>query len=268
MSPPVVHPTAVVDGGAELADGVEIGAYAVVGPDVRLGSGCRVGPHAVVSGHTEIGAGTMIHAHAVVGGPPQDLKYRGEPTRLFVGERNQIREGVTINTGTELGGGETRIGNDSFFMANSHVAHNAVVGNNSILVNSASLAGHVKLGDNCLISGMSGVHQFCRVGRFAVMSGGSMTSLDLPPFMIADGRNGLIRGINMVGLRRAGFKRDVIKVLKEVYKIFYKSEFIGTRALELIEERYGDIAEAMEFVDFVRTSKRGVNQVKGLGRRG
>ena len=261
-----IHPTAIVDESAVIADNVEIGPYCIVEADVKIGSGCKLMAHSMVMRYTSMGENNIVHPNACIGNIPQDFGFKDVESFVEIGSNNTFREGATVHRGTGEGT-TTVVGNSNYFMTGAHVGHNSRIGNNNIMVNFASAAGHVQMADNCLISGLCGIHQFCRVGRFAVMSGGSMTSLDLPPFMIADGRNGLIRGVNMVGLKRNGFSRETIKVLKSIYNIFYKENLKGSDALLKIEAQYSAVPEAMEFVEFVRASKRGVNQIKGVSRR-
>lgn len=250
-----IHPTAVVHPGAVLGDGCVVGPHAVVDGDVVLGPGCVVGPGAYVTGHTTLGARNRIHAGAVVGDAPQDFKYAGQPTRLRIGDDNVFREHVTVHRSNRLDE-DTVVGNGNFFMASSHVGHNCHVGNQNILANGALLAGHVTLADRAFISGNCLVHQFCRIGRLAMMQGGSAISKDLPPFAVARGDNGMC-GLNVVGLRRAGFDAAERLALRRLYHHLFRSP--GRRAALLEEARtLFPSAACAEMVDFVAAARRGV----------
>ena len=214
---PRIHPSALVEEGAEVAPGCRIGPFAVIGPEVRLAEGVEVKPHAVVTGWTEIGPGTVIFPHATVGEIPQDLKYRGERTRLIVGARCRIREGATLNTGTEGGGGVTRVGDDCLIMTGAHVGHDAQVGDRVILANAVALAGHVEIGDDVIIGGLSGVHQFVRIGRGAMIGALTMVAHDVLPFGLVQGPRGALEGLNLTGLKRRGVARDEIAALRAAY---------------------------------------------------
>ncbi len=253
-----IHPSAVVDPGAELGNDVEIGPFAVVGPGVILHDGVWIGPQAVVMGPSEIGAGSRIFSFAAIGGDPQDLKYRGEPSRVIIGERNTFREGCTVNRGTVGGGGVTRIGSDNLFMAGSHVAHDGQVGNHCVFANYAAIAGHVVVHDRAILGGFSGVHQHSRVGRCAMVSGGAMAALDVPPFTIAQGDRARLYGLNLVGLRRAGISGAVQQALKQAYReIFHQGQPFRI-ALEQAREAWADVPEVIELVEFMERSGRGV----------
>lgn len=259
-----VHPTAIVDPSAELHDEVELGPYAVVGPGVVLHAGVRVGAHAVVSGPTVVGERTRIFHHAVVGEEPQDKKYEGETTRLVIGKDNTIREFVSINRGTERGGGLTSIGDDNFFMAYSHVAHDCRIGNGCVLANSVALAGHVTIEDNAVLGGLVGVHQHSRIGRCAMLGGGAMAAQDVPPFTIAQGDRARLFGLNIVGLRRNGFDRDTISALKGAYRELFAQGTPLRIALEQVREFYVDVPEVIELVSFIEAaSVRGVCRSAG-----
>ncbi len=262
-----IHSTAVVDPEAKLADDVEIGPYCIVGPHVEMGPGCRLISQCNVVGYTIMGKNNIVHPFANVGGPPQDYSF--DPSMvsyLRIGDNNIFREYFTANSATKEGEA-TVIGNNCFFLAYTHVAHDCHVGNGVVMVNFSGLTGHVHVGDNSLISGLSGVHQFCRVGRMAVLSGGSQTSLDIPPFMIADGRNGGIRGVNLVGLKRRGFSTETIRVIKDMYDIMFRSGLNTTNAVKKVETDLPQIPEVVEFLEFVKTTKRGILQGRGSARR-
>jgi UDP-N-acetylglucosamine acyltransferase len=252
-----IHQMSVVSPEADIAEDAIIGPFCTVGPNVKIGSGTELVSHCNVAGHTVIGKNNKFYAGSSVGTPPQDISYTGYVSYLKIGDGNTFREGFTANLG-EGEGSETVIGNNCYFMANSHVAHNCRVGDRVIAVIHSGFAGYTEVGDGVILSGLSGTHQFVRIGRFAMMSGGSVTSKDVPPFVIADGRNGAIKSLNLVGLRRNGFSRDVIKALKELFKIYFKSDLSVPNALAKIEAEVEQISEVKEFVEFVRASKRGV----------
>lgn len=253
-----IHPSAVVDPGAELGPDVEIGPFAVVGPGVILHEGVWIGPQAVISGPTTIGAHTRVFSFAAIGGDPQDLKYRGERSEVVIGARNIFREGCTVNRGTIGGGGVTRIGSDNMFMAGSHVAHDCQVGSHCVFANYAAIAGHVTVDDRAVLGGFSGVHQHSRVGRSAMVSGGAMAALDVPPFTIAQGDRARLFGLNLVGLRRAGMPTSVQQALKQAYReIFHQGQPLRI-ALEHARETWAEVAEVIELVEFMEKSTRGV----------
>ncbi|HNC97835.1 MAG TPA: acyl-ACP--UDP-N-acetylglucosamine O-acyltransferase [Myxococcota bacterium] len=258
-----IHATAVVDPRAEIGTDVEIGPFSVIGADVVLRDRVVVGPHVVINGPTVIGEETKIYAGAALGGDPQDLKYRGEPTRLELGARNIIREHVTLSRGTRGGGGVTRIGDDNLFMAGSHVAHDCQVGNHCIFANYAAIAGHVHVQDRAILSGFVGVHQFTRVGRCAMVSGGAMVVQDVPPFCIAQGDRARLFGLNIVGLRRAGMKLAGIQALKAAYRELYHQGLPMRIALEQVREVYSDVSEVVELVEFIAGSQRGTCRSAG-----
>jgi len=252
-----IHPTAVVDPKAVIDDGVEIGPLCVVGPDVKIGKGTKLLSQCSIMGDTILGEDNVIYPFVSLGGPAQDYEFAGHVSYLKIGDRNTFREGFTANCGTKAES-ETVIGNECYFMANSHVAHNAVIGNNVILVNDAMVAGYTAIGDRAILSGITAVHQFCRVGRLSMLGGCCAISKDLPPFMTCFSKNNTVRGLNIVGLKRNGYPKETIRALKEVYRIFYASHLNTTQALKRIESEIEQLSEVIEFVEFVRTSKRGV----------
>ena len=253
-----VHPTAIVASTAELARGVRIGPYAVVGPQVRLGARTRVGAHAIVQGRTTIGADNRIFPFASLGGPPQDLKYRGEPSRLEIGDGNAIREYVTMNPGTAAGGMMTRIGSGSLFMANSHVGHDCHVGDTVVLANSAALAGHVVVEDHAIIGGLAGVHQFTRVGESSMCGAGAMVSQDVPPFCMASGDRARLFGLNVIGLKRRGFPEETVRALKRAYRSLFQGAGPLEAAVAQARAAGGHVPEVARLVAFVVASERGV----------
>jgi UDP-N-acetylglucosamine acyltransferase len=245
--------------GAELGVGVRLGPYAIIGPRVRLADGGDVQAHAVVHGWTEVGARTVLCSHAVAGGPPQDLKYNGEDTRLVIGEDNMIREGVTLNTGTVGGGGITRIGSKNILMANSHVAHDCSVGSNVILANNVMLAGHVHVEDGAILNGGVGVHHFTTIGRLAYVGGLSRITRDVPPFMITEGHPSRVRGTNVIGLKRAGVSEETVNAVKEAFKLLYRSDLPGREAFDRLRQTYDDplVTELVDFVEASMTGRHG-----------
>jgi UDP-N-acetylglucosamine acyltransferase len=259
-----IHPTAIVDSTVQLGDDVEIGAYSIVRGRVILGNRVRIGPHAVVTGDTEIGEETRVFPFASIGDDPQDLKYRGEPTTLVIGARNTFRESSTVNRGTALGSGITRIGDDNLFMAGSHVAHDSTVGSHCVFANYAAIAGHVNIADRAVLGGFAGVHQHSRVGRCAMVAGGAMATQDVPPFCIAQGDRARLLGLNVVGLRRAGFPLPVMTALKDAYRDLFQKGMPLRIAAEHVREEYGqDIPEVIELVDFCESSTRGICRSAG-----
>jgi UDP-N-acetylglucosamine acyltransferase len=255
-----IHPTAVVEAGAEVDPSCEIGPYAFVGPHVRMGARNVVGAHAVVTGRTTLGAGNRIFPHAVVGEVPQDLKYRGEPTALAIGDRNTFRECVTINTGTVQGGGVTTIASGCLFMAYSHVGHDCRVGDGAIIANSVALAGHVILEDHVHFSGLAAAHQFCRVGRLAFVSGLTGVTMDVPPYCTVVGARAELAGLNSVGMQRAGMGEEQIGRVKQAYKILFRSNLGLAEALSQLEGELGAHAEVAHLLAFVRGSQRGITR--------
>jgi UDP-N-acetylglucosamine acyltransferase len=254
-----IDSTAIVSANALLAPDVVVGAYAVIGPNVSIGSGCIVGPFTRVEGPTAIGERNQFYGHASIGGPPQDLKYNGEHTELAIGNDNIFREFVTINRGTTGGGGKTTIGNENFFMAYSHVAHDCHVGSHTIFANNATLAGHVEIADYATIGAFSAVHQFCRVGEHAFVGGGSMITQDVMPYAkTVASRDNRSYGINTIGLERKGFSKETVEALQRAYRILIRSKLRADEALQKIEDELGLFPEARYLVEFVRASKRGI----------
>jgi UDP-N-acetylglucosamine acyltransferase len=256
----LIHPSAVVHPKAELGKDVEIGAFAYVGEHVKLGDGCKLLHHAAVEGHTEIGANNEIGSFSVIGGKPQDLKYKGEPTRLVIGDNNSFRENVTINTGTVSGGGVTTIGNNCLVMAYCHVAHDCNVGNNVIMANYSGLSGHVTLEDWVILSGVCGVTQFLRVGKHAFVGGMTAVRKDVAPYVIMVGDPSAVRGLNLVGLRRRGFEGDRLKAVMEAYRIYFDQGLEKEQALVEIDRRFPDQPDVRYFADFIRKSENGIGR--------
>ena len=257
-----VHPTAIIEAGADLADDVVIGPYAIIGPKVRISAGTTVGAHATLSGRTTIGKNNRIFAHAALGGIPQDKKYAGEDTELVIGDGNTIREFCTFNTGTAQGGGVTRIGNDNWIMAYAHVAHDVILGNHCILANNASLAGHAIVGDWVILGGLTGVHQFVRIGSHAMTGAASLLIQDLPPFVICQGNPAAPHGLNSEGLKRRGFAPEAVAALRRAYKAIYREGKTVAEASQMLSAIEAEIPEHGAHVEllrtFIQTSTRGI----------
>ena len=249
---------AVVHAGARIGAGATIGPFCVIGDNVVIGDRCRLESQVVVEGPTEIGADNHVSPMVSLGGPPQDKKYGGEPTWLRIGSGNRIREFVTVNRGTVAGDGETSIGNDNLLMAYAHVAHDCHVGNRTILANAATLAGHVEVGDDAVISAFSAVHQFCRVARHAFIGGFSVVTRDALPWVTTVGNRAKGMGLNVVGLKRGGYSPQVVGALKRCYTLLFRSKLLLEDALQQVEQELGEFEEVRYFVEFIRTSKRGV----------
>jgi len=253
-----VHPTALVERGAELADGVSVGPYAIVGPEVRVGTGTSIGSHTILEGRTEIGAECRIGSHVIIGAPPQDVKYHGEPTRVLIGDRTLVREFATIHRASIGGSGVTRVGPENFLMAYCHVAHDCQLAEGVILANQASLAGHVDIGRCVMIGGMSGVHQFVRIGEHAILGAMSGTMQDIPPYAKVQGNRAKLFGLNLVGLRRHGFSVEAIHALKHAYHILFTSGLNTSQALAQLEQEHSGFPEVQRLIDFVKRSRRGI----------
>jgi len=255
-----IHPTAVVHPEAEVHPSAEIGPYSIIGPRVRIGAKNRIGPHVVVAQNTEMGEENQVFQFASVGEVPQDLKYAGEQTRLVIGNRNIIREYATLHIGTEGGGGLTQLGDGNLVMAYSHVAHDCTLGNGCILANAVNLAGHVNIGDCVIMGGLSAVHQFTRIGKHAFIAGGSMVTMDVPPYCIAQGDRAELAGLNKVGLTRHGFSPEQQERIKEAYRILFRSQLNLSDALARLEATYQGHAEIEDFIHFISGSKRGITR--------
>ncbi|TPW15717.1 MAG: UDP-N-acetylglucosamine acyltransferase [bacterium] len=259
MTPPNIHPTAIVASGAELGDGVDIGPYAIIGPHVRLGRNVSVGSHAVVEGHARIGDDCRIFPHAAVGLAPQDLKYRGEVTWLTVGERTVIREFATLNLATDEGK-TTSVGADCLLMAYTHVAHNCSIGDHVILANAVNLAGHVTIEDHAILGGMTPVHQFVRIGAHVMIGGASRIAQDVTPYALVAGNPSVLSGLNRIGLERRGFSEATIATLKQAYKILFRSELLLKEAVERIRLELPAGPEVELLLRFVEGSQRGLTR--------
>jgi len=255
----MIHSTAIIASGAELDSSVTIGPYTVIGEHVKIGAGTTVGPHTVIEGHTEIGSDNQIFQFASIGAAPQDLKFSGEVSYLKIGDRNRIREFVTIHLGTEDGGGITTIGNDNLLMAYAHVAHDCIVKDHVILANAATLAGHVEVDDYAILGGLSAVHQFARIGCHVMASGGSMIGQDVVPYAIVQGDRAKVVGLNLTGLKRRGFSSEALANIKSMYKMVFRSNLKLDEAIGKIEEQFDDSAsEVATYLDFLKKSERGL----------
>ncbi len=257
-----VHPTAIIDAAAELAETVSVGPYAVIGAGVTVDAGTTIGAHCVIEGSTTIGRDNRIYAHAVLGGAPQDMKYRGEPTRLVIGERNTIREFCTFNRGTAQDEGITRVGDDNWIMAYVHIAHDVQVGCRTVLANNATLAGHVHIGDWVIVGGLSGVHQYCRIGAHAMTGFQSHVSQDVPPFMMVSGHPLAVHGFNVEGLRRRGFSRERIALVKQMHRLLYRDGLTLEQSRAAIAALAGTVDggddDVRQLLDFLTASTRGI----------
>ncbi len=254
----MIHPQAIVDPAAEIAEDVEIGPFCVIEADVVIGEGTRIGSHTVVRGPTRIGRGNRLFSFSSIGEAPQDLKYAGEPTRLEIGDRNIIREYVTLNRGTDEGGGVTRIGSDNLLMAYSHVAHDCTVGDQTIFANAASLAGHVEVGDWSILGGFTSVHQFCRIGVHSFSGLGTVITRDVPPFVTVAGNHARPYGLNRNGLKRRGFEPEAIRALHRAYRLLVKSRLISDEARKEIDALAHQHGEVRTFRDFIDDGARGI----------
>jgi len=248
----LIHPTALVHGGALLGEGVEIGPYCIVGEGATLGDRVRLLAHVVIEGVTAIGEETVVHPFAVLGGAPQHLGHKGEPTRLVIGARNVIREHVTMHTGTVMDRGITQVGSDSLYMIGSHVAHDCTVGDKVVFANNATLGGHVRIDDGVFLGGLSAVHQHTRIGRFAFVGGLAPVTKDVIPFGSVWGNHARLEGLNLVGLKRRGFARETINDLRAAYRLLFAEEGTFQERLEDVARVFAGSPEVREIVDFIR----------------
>ncbi len=264
QSPVRIHPTAIVADGAVIGAGTTVGAYSIVGPCVVLGRDNLVGPHVVLDGRTTIGDGNTVYQFASVGAPPQDLKYKGEPSELTIGDRNIIRECVTLQPGTQGGGMLTSIGDQNLFMANTHVGHDSHVGSRCVVANGSALAGHVTVADGVIIGGLCGIHQFVRLGAVCMIGAGAMVAQDIPPYCMAQGDRATVQGLNRVGLERNGGTREDLAILREVYRVVFTPQ--GTEAQDkvfkdrvaLAKTLVGNNSRGLAFVSFIEHTERGI----------
>jgi len=257
-----IHPTAIVEPGADIHDSAEIGAYSIIGANVVIGARTRVGPHVVIDGNTSIGEDNFFYQFSSIGAPPQDKKYAGEPTRLEIGDRNTIREFCTFNRGTVQDVGVTRLGNDNWIMAYVHLAHDCQIGNHTIFANNAQLAGHVQVGDWAIMGGFSNVHQFCKIGAHAMVGMSTSLTQDVPPYVILSGNPAQAHGINSEGLKRRGFSREAITAIRHAYKVLYKSGLTleeAKAALQQQEQSEPEFAAELKLIrDFLQNVSRGI----------
>ncbi len=253
-----IHPTAIIHPDARIAEGVSIGAYSVVGGHVEIGEGTEIGPHVVVEGHTRLGSDNRIFQFCSIGAAPQDKKYAGEPTRLEIGNRNTLREFCTVNCGTTQDQGVTQIGDDNWIMAYVHVAHDCVLGNNIIMANSTQLAGHVTVGDWVILGGITGVHQFVRIGAHSMTAVGSMLLQDLPPYVMAAGNPAEPRSINAEGLKRRGFSSEAIAAIRRSFKALYRNGMLLEQARQAIEAEATSVPELALLASFLQQPGRGI----------
>jgi UDP-N-acetylglucosamine acyltransferase len=252
-----IHPTAIVDPAARLGTGIRIGPYSVIGADVELGDGCHLQHHVTIQGPSSIGAENVFYACSSIGQQTQDLKYRGEPTHLRIGDGNTFREFVTVHRGTAPGSC-TRVGNRGNFLAYSHVAHDCIVGDGVIFSNNGTIAGHVEVHDHAVIGGLTAVHQYCRIGRHAITGGCSKIVQDVPPFMIADGNPARVRGVNQIGLERHRFTDEAVRQLREAYRLLYRSKLNVKQAVEEIRRTLTGAPEIDQLIEFIDSSERGI----------
>src|SRR5437016_5068249 len=257
MSDVQIHPTAIVDPGAQIGAGTIVGPYCVIYADVVIGPNCWLQHHVTLCGPMRAGAKNKFYAYCSIGQQTQDLKYAGEPTYLEIGDENTFREFVTVNRST-TSAGKTQIGDRGNFLAYSHIGHDCAVGDAVIFSNNGTLAGHVQVGDHAIMGGLTAVHQFCRLGRYAITGGCSKIVQDVPPFMIADGNPAKVRGINIVGLERNGFAAETIKTIKEAFRLIYRSKFNTRQAVEAIQQELPAVAEIAQIIEFIQTSERGI----------
>ncbi len=254
----MIHPTAVIDPNAILADDVEVGAFTIIDAKVRIGPGTKIGPHAVITGRTTIGKNNHIFQFTSIGEQPQDKKYAGEDTELIIGDNNTIRELCTLNRGSAQGGGVTRIGDNNWIMACVHIAHDCILGNDIIMANNASLAGHVTIGNYAILSGYSLIHQFCSVGEHSFTSYASYVNQSIPPYVTVAGEKARVKGINTEGLKRRGYTAEQINQVRRAYKALYREGKPLEEAKEVLAEMAVNSPEVQPMVDFLKTTERGI----------
>jgi UDP-N-acetylglucosamine acyltransferase len=254
-----IHPTAIIDPSAKLGEGVAVGPYAIVGAESVLGDGCEIASHAVIGPYTLLGRGNRIFPHACVGGEPQDLKFKGEKSFLELGDENLVREFVTLNRGVGEGG-RTVIGSRCLFMAYSHVGHDCILGSDLVVANSVALAGHVTVEDHAVLGGLCAVHQYARIGAYAMAGGGCMMAKDVVPYVMISGDIPQMFGLNVIGLKRHGFTPGEIKVLDEAYKLLFRSKMNTSQALEALAALADEGGRVRHLIDFVKSSQRGIHK--------
>ena len=253
-----IHPTAIVSSEARLEEGVEIGPYSIIGSDVNIGKNTIIGPHVVIDSQTDIGVGCRIFQFSSIGAVPQDLKFKGEATRTIIGNYNTIREYVTIHRATSADIGVTIMGDHNLLMAYCHIAHNCKLGNRIVMANAANLAGHIHIEDNAIIGGLTGIHQFTRIGAHCIIGGCSAVAKDVPPFVMASGNMAKLYGLNMIGLKRRNFSPETIQSLKQAYRLVFRSSLLLKTAIAKVKAEVVDIPEVRQFVDFIENSQRGI----------
>ena len=256
----MIHPTAIVSPDADIADDVQIGAYSIIGEDVTIGEGTWIGPHVVVDPHVTIGPGCRIFQFAAIGAIPQDLKFGGEISRVTIGPKVTIREFVTIHRGPKEGGGITEVGEKSFLMAYTHIAHDCRVGKMVVLANNTTLAGHITIGNHATVGGLVAIHQFVRIGDFAFIGGKSAVVKDVPPYVIAAGDRAVLHGLNRVGLKRYGFSNQTLSSLKKTYRILFRYGLTLNEAIERVHAEVEIVPEVENFIAFIKESSRGVTR--------
>jgi UDP-N-acetylglucosamine acyltransferase len=253
-----IHPTAIVDSTAELADSVEVGPYCIIGPSVVIGDGCKLESHVVIKGPVTVGANNHFYQFCSIGEACQDKKYKGEPTQLVIGERNVFREFVTVHRGTVQDQGLTQIGNDNWIMAYVHIAHDCVVGNDTVFSNGSTLAGHVRVGDGVILSGFTGIHQHCQIGAFSMTGMRATIAMDVPAFVLVGGAPVATRGLNLEGMKRRGYSASLIQILKNAYKTVYRQGLGLQDAIVQLESLTEKPPELLLFIESLKHSKRGI----------
>ena len=256
----MIHPTAIIDPKADIDSNVEIGPYSIIEANVQIGSGTIVGPHVVIQSHVTIGPDCHIFQYASIGAVPQAIKFKGEKTILKIGRGTIVREFVTINRGTEFGGGITEVGEENFLMAYVHIAHDCKTGRRVILANNATLAGHIIIEDFVTIGGLVAIHQFVRVGNYAYIGGKSAVVKDIPPYVIAAGDRAKLHGLNSVGLKRAGFSQDTLSLLKKTYRILFRIGLTLNEAIERVKAEVDQVPEVVNLIKFIKSSQRGITR--------
>lgn len=256
----MIHPTAIIDPGAEIESNVSIGPYAIIKSDAHIGSGTEIGPYTTIDQYVTVGQDCKIFQYASIGAAPQDLKYHGEKTFLTIGRGTVIREFVTINRGTEFGGGYTEVGEENYLMAYTHIAHDCKTGKQVILANNATLGGHIELGDNVTVGGLVAIHQFVKIGDYAYIGGKSAIVKDIPPYVIAAGDRATLHGLNNVGLDRHNFPKSTIANLKKAYRIVFRIGLTVKQASERVRAEVEQLPEVVNFMSFIEKSTRGITR--------
>jgi len=256
----MIHPTAIVDSGAEIDETVEVGPYALIRDNVSIGANCVVGPHVTIDPYVEIAPGCQIFQYASIGAVPQAVKFKGEKTYLKIGRNTIIREFATLNRGTEFGGGVTEVGEDNFLMAYTHIAHDCTTGRGVILANNATLAGHITIGDYVIVGGLVAIHQFVRIGDYGYIGGKSAVVKDIPPYLIAAGDRATLHGLNKVGLKRHGFSENTLSSLKKAYRIIFRIGLTVNEAVERVLAEVENTPEVLNLVHFIKSTQRGITR--------